>query len=89
MLSAPRIDPSGPDSGTRLPPWVFDGKAIIRPGMKDARSGQKGGRKPSHALPRGVILLTAAPKRPSPEIDHMLTKRIEVPIVVTIPWIGH
>src|SRR3954451_9838973 len=36
-LAAP--DPSEPDSGTRLPPWVFDGEAFTRPGVKDVRSG--------------------------------------------------
>lgn len=77
------IDPSGPDPGTRLPPRMFDGKAIIRRGMKNARSRHKGGRKPGNALPCGVILLTAAPKRSSPEIDHILTKRIEA---IGIGW---
>jgi len=33
LLSAPRTDPSGPDSGTRLPPWVYDGKAFFRYGL--------------------------------------------------------
>ena len=51
--------------------------------MKNARSTHKGGRKPGNALPCGAILLTAAPKRSSPEIDHVLTKRIEA---IGIGW---
>jgi hypothetical protein len=31
----PRTDPGGRDSRTGLPPWVFDGEAFARPGMKD------------------------------------------------------
>ena len=29
LLSAPRTDPYGPNSGIRLPPWVCDGKAFF------------------------------------------------------------
>ena len=45
--------------------------------MEDTRNGQKGGRQPSHTLPRRVILLATAPKRAAPELDHMLAKSIE------------
>src|SRR4051794_9167409 len=37
-LAAP--DPSGPNSGTRLPPWVSDGETFTRPGVKEVRSGE-------------------------------------------------
>src|SRR5256714_15493147 len=29
LLSAPRTEPYGPNSGIRLPPWVCDGKAFF------------------------------------------------------------
>src|SRR5450755_2033358 len=35
--NAPRSDPSMHDSRTRLPPWVSDGKSLIRPRMKNTR----------------------------------------------------
>jgi hypothetical protein len=38
-LSAPRTDPSEPNSGTRLLPRVSDGEARTRPRMKDMRLG--------------------------------------------------
>ena len=37
FLSAPRTEPDEPNSGIRLPPWVFDGEAFAWPRMKDAR----------------------------------------------------
>ena len=37
MLDTPRTDPDEPNSSIRLLPWVFDGEALIGPGMKDAR----------------------------------------------------
>ena len=37
IAKRPRIEPRGPDSGTRLPPWAFDEKASVRPGMQDTR----------------------------------------------------
>src|SRR5262249_19507477 len=41
LLGAPRTELSGPHSGTRLPPRVFDGEALLGPGMKDAGPGEK------------------------------------------------
>lgn len=37
MLRAPRTELDERHSRIRLPPWVFDGKALAGPGMKDAR----------------------------------------------------
>ena len=37
MLSTPRTDPDEPNSNIRLLPRVFDGEALVGPGMKDAR----------------------------------------------------
>jgi hypothetical protein len=56
----PRTEPSGPDSGTRLPPWVSDDKASIRPGMKDTRQWQERVRQLCDAFSRGAVFLAAA-----------------------------
>ena len=34
LLDTPRTDPDEPNSSIRLLPWVFDGEALIGPGMK-------------------------------------------------------
>ena len=39
LLSAPRTDPDEPNSSIRLLPRVFDGEALVGPGVKDARLG--------------------------------------------------
>lgn len=39
IAERPRTKPSGPNSGTRLPPWVRDEKTSFWPGMKDTRCG--------------------------------------------------
>src|SRR3954470_21554963 len=72
-LAAP--DPSEPDSGTRLPPWVSDGEAFARPGMKDARFREKGDCHLCHPRPRRAVLLASPPQRASPEIGDMVAKR--------------
>jgi hypothetical protein len=61
LLSAPRTEPSGPHSGTRLPPRVFDGEALLGPRMKDAGPGEKVIRQLRDPFPGRVVLLTAPP----------------------------
>ena len=65
LLSGPRTEPSGPHSGTRLPPRVFDGEALLGPRMKDAGPGEKVIRQlrdPSPGFPRtGSNEATEAP----------------------------
>src|SRR4029079_8387910 len=39
-------------SRIRLPPRVFDGEALLRPGMKEARLGEPGGGQLVHPIPR-------------------------------------
>src|SRR5215218_7483168 len=71
-LAAP--DPSGPNSGIRLPPWVSDGKTLLRPGVKDARPWEPVVGDGSDPLPRRTILLAASPKRAPPEVDNVITE---------------
>src|SRR3954463_4411513 len=59
-LAAP--DPSGPNSGTRLPPWVSDGETFTRPGVKEVRSGEPGIGHLRHPGPCEPVFL-AAPLR--------------------------
>src|SRR3954452_5081866 len=75
LLSAPRTDPDGPHSGIRLPPWVSDGKTLLRPGMKDARPREPVVGDGSDPLPRRTILLAASPKRAPPEVDNVIAER--------------
>ena len=56
MLSAPRTDPSEPNSGTRLLPRVSDGEAHARPGMKDLRLREKLVGQFRHPRPHHVVL---------------------------------
>src|SRR5467141_2091125 len=67
LLDAPRTDPSEPHSGTRLLPRVSDGEAHIRPGMKDARLGEKIVGQLRHPRPHQSCLLTAPTETPVPE----------------------
>ena len=81
MLDTPRTDPDEPNSSIRLLPWVFDGEALIGPGMKDPRS-----RKPvvgqfRHPIPREAVLLAAAPERSTPEVGHVMPERRERPTI--------
>ena len=58
-MSAPCTEPSEPHSGTRLPPRVFDGEAILGPRMKDAGPGEKVIRQLHDPSPGRAVLLTA------------------------------
>ena len=70
-----------PNSGIRLLPWVFDGKALIRPGMKDARSGKPVVGQLRHPIPRKAVLLAAAPERSTPEVGDVMPERRERPTI--------
>src|SRR3954454_12835438 len=74
LLNAPRTDPSEPNSGTRLLPWVSDGKAHTRPGMKDPRSGEKFVDQLRHPRPHHVRLLTAPAEAAMPENADMVVE---------------
>ena len=75
MLSTPRTDPDRPDSSIRLLPRVFDGKAPVRPWMKDARRGKPFGDQLRHPPPREAVFLAAPPKCAAPEVGHVMPER--------------
>src|SRR6202007_2895447 len=52
----------------RLPPWWFDGEALVWPGMEYARRGEPVVSQFRHAIPCEAVLLAASPKRSTPEI---------------------
>src|ERR1700751_574764 len=82
MLShAPRTEPYERHSRIRLPPWMFDGEALLRPGVKDARPRQIVVREPRDPLPRRLVSLAAPPQRPSPEIHDAVTECLNCPDV--------
>jgi tetratricopeptide (TPR) repeat protein len=51
------MDPDEPNSSIRLLPWVFDGEALIGPGMKDARGGKPVVGQFRHPIPCEAVLL--------------------------------
>jgi hypothetical protein len=69
------------NSRIRLLPWVFDGKADARPGMKDAWSREPVIGQPDHSLPDQAMSLAPPPKRLGPEPDDAVTKGAERSIV--------
>src|SRR5262249_22029202 len=71
LPNAPRTDPYVRNSRIRLPPWVFDGKPLMRPGVKDSRFRQPGVGQPRYPRPRRPIFLAAPPKAASPQIGHV------------------
>ena len=54
---------------------MFDGKSLVRPGMKDARFGEPVVGQLRHRLPCRAIFLTAPLERAPPEIGDMVTER--------------
>src|SRR5580700_49101 len=78
---APRTDPDERVSRIRLLPRVFDGKADARPGVKDARLWEPVVGHLAHPLPGQCVLLAAAPQRPPPKPDDMVTERAKRPRV--------
>src|ERR1700730_11594113 len=73
-LTAPRPDPCGRDSRTRLQPWVCDGETLVRIRMKDSRFGNPVGGQPVHPLPRGAIFLATPPQRVQPNTLHVVVE---------------
>ena len=71
----PRTDPDRPDSGIRLLPWVFDGEALIGPGMQNTRRGKPAVDQFRHPIPREAVLLAAPPKRSTPEVGNVMPER--------------
>src|SRR5271169_2635720 len=77
----------------RLPPWVFDGKALTWPGVEDTRLREPIVCELPHALPLGVIPLAPPPQRASPEVNHMVAEGTQRPIIgrdcVIVEEAGH
>ena len=87
MLSAPRTDPDGPNSGIRLLPRVFDVKAHVGPRVKDVRLGEPVIGELRHTLPCEAVFLAASPKRSSPEVGHVVPERMHQPIPSQGRWL--
>jgi len=81
LLRAPRTDPCEPDSGTRLPPRVHNGKAPLGPRMKNARSGQPGLQEPRHPLPSSPRSLAPAHQCALPELSDAYPEDHQGPII--------
>ena len=77
IATCPRTKPSGPDSGTRLPPWVLDEKATFGPGMKDAWGWQEIGHQCLQMRPPHAILLTTSPQGAQPKERDVISERTE------------
>ena len=60
---------------------MFDGKSLVRPGMKDTRSGEPVVDQLRHGLPCRAIFLTAPLERAPPEIGDMVSERHDGPTV--------
>src|SRR5271165_2825980 len=65
-LAAP--DPYGRLSRIRLPPWMLDGEALVRPGVEEARFGEPMIGELPDPLPGHAVLLAAPPERAPPEV---------------------
>ena len=74
MLTAPRADPDGPNSGIRFLPRVFDGKTHFRPGVEVAWLWEPVIGQALHPFPRETIFLAPPPKRAVPEPYHIATE---------------
>src|SRR3954463_5380522 len=61
----------------RLPPRVSDGKALLRPRVKDARFGEPVVGDLGDPLPRRAVLLAASPQRASPEVDDVVVECLQ------------
>lgn len=48
---------------------------LVGPGMKDARRGKPAGDQLRHPVPREAVLLTAPPKRATPEVSYVMPER--------------
>src|SRR5215471_9910776 len=71
-LAAP--DPYVRNSRIRLPPRVFDGKPLVRPGVKDFRLRQPVVSQLRHPSPRSGVLLATPPEAASPQTRHVIAE---------------
>src|SRR5215471_17938474 len=74
---APRTEPYVRLSRIRLPPRVSGGKAVARPRMADDRLRKPCVGKLRHLVPRDPGLLAAPPQHASPEVEDMVSERVQ------------
>src|SRR5580692_4778051 len=63
----PRTEPDVRHSRIRLPPWMFDGEALVGPGVRNAWPWQPLVRELVDPVPPGAVLLAAPGQRAHPE----------------------
>jgi len=85
---APRTDLDEPDSSIRFLPRVFDGEALVGPGMTDTRRGKPVVGQFRHSIPCEAVLLAAPPKRSTPEVSDIVAERQERPTICGYRIIG-
>ena len=64
------------NSRIRLPPWVFDVIALIRPEMQDSRLGQPRVGDTAHSSQSHRVLLTALAQRAPPQVRDVKSERL-------------
>src|SRR6201997_3683359 len=74
---APRTEPYVRLSRIRLPPWVYDGKAVARPRMEDDRFWEPAIHQLRHPCPRDPILLAATSQRAPPGISDVMPEHLQ------------
>ena len=77
LLRAPRTKPDVRLARIRLPPWVFDGDALVWPRVLDARTREPLSDQLRYVRPCLTIFLTAPPKCAQQEIGDMVVERHE------------
>src|SRR6266404_5655195 len=77
LLGTPRTEPDVQHSRIRLPPWMFDGEALVWPGVKDAWPWQPLVREPVDPVPSRAVLLAAPRERAPPEHHDMVPERCQ------------
>src|ERR1700694_1754255 len=77
LQGATRTEPDVRHSRIRLPPWMFDGEALIWPGVKDAWPWQPLVREPVDPVPSRAVLLAAPRQRAPPEHHDMVPERCQ------------
>src|ERR1700749_3666799 len=70
-----------PDSSIRFLPRVFDGEALVGPGMTDTQCGKPVVGQFRHSIPSEAVLLAAPPKRSTPEVSDVMPERRERPAI--------
>ena len=67
---------------------MFDGEALLGPGMKDTRRGKPAVGQFRHPIPREAVLLAAPPERSTPEVGQVMPERRKRPTICGYRIIG-